>query len=127
LGGRIVQGADRSVGCLVVVDQCERPVGIITDRDLAMRVVAEGRDSDMTSVAEVMTAPAGCVDELTSIEQALKLMRQGGFRRLPVVDSTTGRLGGIFTLDDILMRLSAEFQDVGKLIGSEAPQAMCPA
>ena len=52
---------DAGVGCVVVLDGERRPVGILTDRDVAVRCVADGRDPDATRVAEVMSSPAACV------------------------------------------------------------------
>lgn len=112
----------RTVGCLVVVDDEKRPIGMITDRDLALRVVADGLDPFTTPVARVMTAPAKTISEKTPIEMALGLMRSGAFRRTPVVDAD-GRLVGIVTLDDILMLLADEFRQVGELLERETPAA----
>ena len=92
---------DRNVGTLVVCDRSKRPVGMLTDRDLALRVVAESRDPGRTTVADVMTQNPQCVQEDTPIETALRLMRAMPCRRLPVVDDK-GHLVGIFSLDDML-------------------------
>lgn len=115
----------RGVGCLVVVNGEEEPIGIVTDRDLTLRVLAEGREPETTSVASVMTAPSGVVDDGTPIESALRIMRQAGVRRLPVVGSSSGRLVGIVTLDDVLKFLSEELNEVGKLLGAESPEEAC--
>jgi CBS domain-containing protein len=112
----------RTVGCLVVVNEHQEPIGILTDRDIAIRVVAEGRDAWSTRVAKVMTAAPKTVSERTAIESALGLMRSGAFRRLPVVDEE-GRLVGIVTLDDILILLAEEFTQVGQLLERETPFA----
>ena len=78
----------RTVGCLVVVEQGQMPVGIITDRDLVMRVVADERNPGTTTVGEVMTKFPDLAQEDMPIETALGLMRRRSFRRLPVIDQT---------------------------------------
>ncbi len=75
---------DRNVGTLIVVDRADRLTGIITDRDLVVRGLADGHSlADMT-VKNVMTAQPVVVSEDTSVEVALELMKEGAFRRLPV-------------------------------------------
>jgi CBS domain-containing protein len=114
---------DRKVGTLVVIDEQRMPIGIVTDRDLTVRVLAEGRDGSQTTVAEVMSAAPATVSEQTPIEDALRLMRSGAFRRVPVVDED-GRLAGLLSLDDILDLLAEEFRDIGQLIQEEQPRAL---
>jgi CBS domain-containing protein len=112
----------RTVGLLVILNDAKHPIGIVTDRDLAIRVVAGGKDPYTTLVGHVMTPEPKTVSEETPIESALSLMRSGGFRRLPVVDQN-GKLVGLVTLDDILMLLAEEFTDVGRLLARETPRA----
>jgi CBS domain-containing protein len=114
---------DRNVGSLVVVDPRTRPVGILTDRDLATRVVAKGLDAVQTTVAEVMSHGPESVDQNASIEDALCRMRSGPHRRLTVVD-TEGRLVGLLSLDDILDLLSEEFAQIGRLVRRESPAGL---
>jgi CBS domain-containing protein len=114
---------ERQVGTLVVVDGEARPMGLITDRDIAMRVVAAGCEGARTPVADIMTPmPMGVLED-TSIESALGHMRVGRMRRLPVIDGT-GALVGIVTLDDILVRLAEEFSLIGGLLAREAPHQL---
>jgi CBS domain-containing protein len=113
----------RKVGTLVVVDRLNQPVGIVTDRDLTVRVLAEGRDPAHTLLADVMTREVTCVSPETSIEDALRLMRAGSFRRVPVTDHS-GRLSGLVSLDDILDLLSHEFRDIGRLLVDENPESI---
>jgi CBS domain-containing protein len=113
----------RKVGTLVVVDDNRVPIGIITDRDLTVRVLAEGLEGTQTTIAEVMTAAPETVTEKTPIEDALRLMRAGSFRRVPVVDED-GRLAGLLSLDDILDLLAEEFRDIGRLIEQEQPSTL---
>lgn len=113
----------RKVGTLVVLDPHQRPLGIITDRDLATRVVAEHKDSARTSVEEVMTHPPTVIPERMSIEEALSIMRSGPFRRVPIVDDT-GRLVGLLSLDDILDLLAEEFGLIRNLLREESPASL---
>ena len=112
---------ERRVGTLVIVDDVGKPVGLVTDRDLALRVVAAGGDPRAMSVGEVMTEHPKTVTESTPIESTLSLMRSGSFRRLPVVNED-GKLVGIVSLDDILGLLAEEFVLIGGLLEREAPQ-----
>ena len=116
----------RTVGCLIVVEQGQLPVGIVTDRDLVIRVLADDRDPAATTVGDVMTKFPDLAQEDMPIETALGLMRRRSFRRLPVVDKT-GSLAGLVTLDDILMLLAEEFMQIGEILGSETPQAAAVA
>ena len=113
----------RNVGTLMVLDKGSRPVGIITDRDLAIRVVGKGMDPVETAVRDVMSRAPECVREDAPIETAIGRMRAGPYRRLPVVD-TDGKLVGLVSLDDILGLLSDELNAIGDLIRNESPSAL---
>jgi CBS domain-containing protein len=112
--------AERKVGTLVVLNRDDEPIGILTDRDLVLRVLAQGKDPRQTHVDEVMTRSPKTVSEATPIEHALALMRAGGFRRLPITGSD-GTLTGLVSLDDILSLLAEEFFHVGTLVEDEMP------
>jgi CBS domain-containing protein len=112
--------ADHNVGTLVVLDPAQRPIGILTDRDLALRVIAEERDAKTTIVREVMTAHPRVIEQEMPIEDALKTMRRLGVRRLPVVDAER-RLVGLISADDVLTLLADEMADLGELIGESEP------
>ena len=77
-------------------------VGIFSERDIMTRVVAEGRDPGRTRVSEVMTAHPLTVDIREGIEHCMVLMKEHGFRHLPVCDGK--KLKGIVSLRDILLR-----------------------
>jgi CBS domain-containing protein len=112
--------ATRCVGTLVILDREKRPVGILTDRDLAVRVLAEGLNPDTTPVADVMTLHPTTINENTSIEDVLALMRAKSVRRLPVVERQ-GRLVGLVSVDDVLALLAEEFRHLGKLLEKSSP------
>lgn len=97
---------EHHVGCVVVVRD-DRPVGIVTDRDLAMRVVAEGRDASVTKIADVVTYDPITVRESDGIDTALTAMQTHGIRRVPIV-AGDGRLVGLVTADDVLSRIGVE-------------------
>jgi len=113
----------RMVGTLVVLDDKKHPVGLVTDRDLAVRVLAEGRDAGTTTVEEVMTTGLKTVNEDCPIEAALEIMRGGPFRRVPVVDEN-GCLEGLVSIDDVLDLLAEEFQSIGRLVKRESPRSL---
>ncbi len=86
------------IGCLVVVEG-ENPIGIVTERDIAYKVVAEGKGGD-TKVGEVMSKNLKTVGEDRSLTDAAKLMAAHVIRRLPVVKK--GKLIGVVTIEDIM-------------------------
>lgn len=106
--------AHYSVGTLVVVEE-RRPVGIITDRDLVVRVLAQERSPTVLTVGTVMSGNLVCVQEETPLEDALRLMRGHQIRRLVVV-SPTQELVGLFALDDMLELLGEEQQAIADLM-----------
>jgi len=111
---------DRAVGTLLVLDDTKQPIGIVTDRDLVVRALAEAHDAATVSVRAVMTPNPKTIFEEAPIESALGLMTAGGFRRLPVVDRQ-GKLVGIVTLDDVMTLLAEELTVIGKLLERQAP------
>jgi CBS domain-containing protein len=113
----------RNVGMLVVVDKDQRPLGLVTDSDLVVRVMAAGSNPDQTLISEVMTRVPHSVNEETPIEEALGIMRCGPYRRLPVVDRD-GCQVGILSLDDVLDLLSEEFSKIGQLVQKESPESL---
>lgn len=113
----------RNVGSLVVVAEGMTPIGIVTDRDLVLRVLAEGVDPDTTRVEDVMTPEPRTVTRSTSIEEALAMMRRGEFRRLVVVDEEF-YLRGVVALDDILKELATQFHAISSLLQRESPRSL---
>jgi CBS domain-containing protein len=92
---------DHRVGSVVVVDQGQSPVALVTDRDLAVRVFAEEVEA-ASPVGDHASRPLVCGDPDMELDEAAALMVQHRVRRLPVVDH--GSLVGIVTLDDIAVR-----------------------
>src|ERR687891_383615 len=91
---------ERNVGSVVLVDSSE-PVGFVTDRDLALSVIADGRDFG-DHVADHASTPVITAEPAMDVEEAGELMVRHAIRRLVVVDG--GRLTGIVTLDDLTSR-----------------------
>ncbi len=103
---------DHGLGSVVILDESQRPVGILTDRDLTVRVVAEGLDPDATRAAEVMSKPLLAATPDEPLETLVGRMAAAGVRRLPVVRDD--RLVGIVAVDDLLLWLGRELDDLGE-------------
>jgi CBS domain-containing protein len=100
----------RNVGALVVVN-AGRPIGILTDRDVAIEVVAKGMDPDATRVGDVMHKRPITIREDLGVLDAAKVFAKTGVRRLPVV-TKSGVLVGVITVDDLIMLLGNELGHV---------------
>lgn len=109
------QMAAQDVGSLIVTDDEGRPEGIVTDRDIVLRCVAEGLSPDDTFVGDVMTGGVSAVHQDTSVEVGLERMANDEVRRLAVVDDHD-KVIGIVTLDDILGGIIEQTEEVGRLL-----------
>jgi CBS domain-containing protein len=112
---------EQHVGYLVVVDPGRHdtaPVGVLTDRDLVIGVLARGADPASLTVGDVMTPNPVVVAELDAINAAVKEMRRVGVRRMPVV-GRLGELTGVLSLDDVLDAASTELRDLAVAVGNE--------
>jgi CBS domain-containing protein len=89
---------EADIGDVVVVDN-GAVQGIVTDRDIVVRAIAEGRDPQSTSVSDVCTTGIEAIEPSASVDDALRKMREGDIRRLPVVQD--GRPVGIVSLGDL--------------------------
>ncbi len=113
----------RNVGSLVVVQDTRRPIGIVTDRDLVIRVIAAHQDPDTTGVGSVMTEGPECISEDASVAATLATMRAGGFRRLPVVNAA-GELLGVVSIDDIWRDIALRVDAIRDLLDQERPRQL---
>ncbi len=113
----------KNVGAVVVVND-RTPQGMLTDRDIAVGVVAAGHDPATTTVAEVMRRDPAVIGEDKGVFDAVKLLDAKGIRRLPVTDRT-GRVMGIVAMDDLLMLFGREMGHVASALsrGLERPRA----
>lgn len=102
---------DHHVGC-VVVTRDARPIGIVTDRDLALRVIAAELDPKVTRVSDVVTYEAATLPCEAGIETAVRMMSQRGVRRLPIVGDD-GQVTGIVTADDLTILLTELLGQLG--------------
>lgn len=105
------------IGDVVVVDPVDsrKPVGIVTDRDIAVKVVAEGLAPADTKVGAVMSAPVMSLREDDGFIEALDKMSAQGVRRAPILDRD-GRLKGMVSVDDLVPLLARELAKIGALI-----------
>lgn len=109
------QMLSREVGTLVVTDREGRPEGIVTDRDIVTRCVAEGLAPGTTEIRDVMTKDVHTVHEDETTEAALEMMADKEVRRLVVVNDA-GQVAGIVALDDFLEGFVAAAEDIGRLL-----------
>jgi len=108
---------DADVGSVIVVD-AGRPLGIVTDRDLVVRVLATGADPEKLSIADVMSRKPIFVSQTRDVPYVLELMRDMAVRRIPVVDDNH-QLVGVVALDDVILSLSSELAAVAETIRKE--------
>ncbi len=111
----------RHTGDLVVVEDDEsrmEPLGVITDRDIVVEVLARGLDPATTLVGSVIRTPVVVAREDEDSSQALERMRAHGVRRMPVVGAR-GKLVGIVTVDDLLKRLALEANVLTEIVSKE--------
>lgn len=105
------------VGSLVVVNEKRQPVGMITDRDISIEVVALERDPKTLIVDDVMSAPVCTAYADETVVDALARMREQGIRRLPVVDKD-GVLCGIVTANNIVEEISEQLDSIVRAVKS---------
>ncbi len=103
---------DEDVGLAPIVEG-NRLVGTVTDRDIAIRVVAEGKDPESTKVTEIASTDLVTVDPQQDLDEALRLMTQHQVRRLPVVEED-GRLVGVIAQADVAR--SADDRRTGEFV-----------
>lgn len=109
------------VGDLVVVDDVDGkrvPVGIVTDRDIVIEVIAKSLDLDEFSVGDIMSPQLISVQETEGVFETIRLMRAKGIRRIPVINQQGG-LAGIVSADDILDLLAEEMAELAKVAPRE--------
>jgi CBS domain-containing protein len=111
----------KHTGDLVVVDDPEEdriPLGVITDRDLVVEVLANGLNPATTAVRSLLQTPIVIAQEHEDASEALERMRTHAVRRLPIVGSE-GKLVGIITLDDLLQLVAADINALVEIVSRE--------
>lgn len=106
----------RNVGAVVVVSNGS-PIGLLTDRDVAVDVVGRGKDPTTTPVREVMKKLPTVIREEAAIFDVARIFATKGVRRLPVVNNV-GKLVGIISLDDILILLGSQMGHIAEGLAS---------
>lgn len=112
---------EHHVGDIVVVKESEGekvPIGIVTDRDLVVEILAQELSPDAVTAGDIMSYEIVTARDTDSIWTTLQKMRLKGVRRIPVVNQRGG-LAGIVSLDDLLELLSEELTGLTKIVGRE--------
>jgi CBS domain-containing protein len=113
-----------NVGDVLIVDDSRGkriPVGIITDRDIVVGIVALKLDPARTTTGDLMKKEVVTVREDQGVFETIQHMRMNGIRRMPVVDRN-GALVGILSIDDLIQLLAEEMSELAKLISKEQPR-----
>ena len=108
---------DAKVGSIVVTRD-GRPLGMVTDRDLAVRVMAEGIDAERVAIGEIMSGEPIFLSGERDIAQVVAAMRDLGVRRIPIVDAE-GLLSGVVALDDLVLLLADQLTGLARCIRRE--------
>ena len=107
---------NNSIGSVVVQDE-GRVVGIVTDRDIAIRVTGRGLDPRTTLLKDVMTTPVATLSPAASQNDAIRLMQQLNIRRIPLVERE--QLVGIITLDDMILDEAAPIDQLAAVVETQ--------
>ena len=112
---------EQHVGYLVVTEPylgLQTPIGVLTDRDIVIKVIARGVDPQAVTVRDTMTRDPLVAQETADVAPTLARMRGLGVRRVPVVGAG-GALVGVLALDDVIDHMAREFVDVAGSIRNE--------
>ena len=107
--------AEKNIGAIMVLDAKGETVGIFSERDFARKIIVKGRSCDSTKVREIMTKEITYADPDTTLESCMKLMTDGRFRHLPVLEK--GSLAGVISIGDVVKAL---IRQQGKIISEQA-------
>jgi CBS domain-containing protein len=115
--------AEFDVGTLVVLkeNRGSHAVGVVTDRDIVLRCLAERLDPSETPVSEIMTSSVETISNDASIEDALAKMGTAGTRRI-VVTGEGDRVAGVLSLDDVLALIARQTAAIGRLLEKQQPK-----
>ena len=110
---------ENNVGCMVVEDN-GRICGILTDRDVALKVTGESKDPQKTKVGEIMTRNPVRISIDKGLQELTSLMHSSHVRRVPIVNGLDKVLG-IVTLDDLIAVISDEMFEIGRTVAEGFP------
>lgn len=112
-----VRMRDQHVGAVVIVDaeSSRRPIGLVTDRDIVLAVVAPGLEASVITAGDLLVDPLVTIAEDSDVIDAIRTMRARSVRRLPVV-TADGALAGIVTMNDLVHLFSTEMGNLARLI-----------
>ena len=116
----IASTMDRTDVGSVLVTAEDQPVGIVTDRDLTVRVLPDAVDPETVTAEDVMSEGLATVQTNAGFLEAAETMSEHGVRRLPVTDGN-GDLAGIITVDDLTELLADEQQHVAEVLRAQRP------
>jgi len=119
-----VRMAEEGVGSLVVL-QGRQPRGILTDRDIALRVLRDGMDPDATEVIDAGLPDPIMMHESSGLRAAAALMRRSAVRRIPIVNAKE-ELVGMLAYDDVLRVLAGELTAIADVVASQTRAPLDP-
>jgi CBS domain-containing protein len=111
--------AEAGVGS-IIIEENMKPVGIVTDRDIATRVDARDTTASSATARDIMTSDPVTVTNDAGLLEVTNAMAEASVRRLPIVNDN-GTLVGIITLDDVMLLLATEMSNLGGVIQAESP------
>lgn len=106
------------IGALVVVDKDTKPIGIITDRDIVVSVIAERLNPGEITVEDMMTKDPVTVDENTDLFDIIRILHEHSVRRLPITSG--GKLTGIVSIDDLIVVVATEVVNMAMTMSSKS-------
>lgn len=117
--------AEQSVGCLLVYEK-DRFVGIVTDRDVALRTIRENLDPRQAPVGSITERDVIVIHEARPVRVAVALMKSHGLRRM-LVGNKKGEIVGLVTWDDLVGLIARELAEVAETIAAQGPHLPIPA
>jgi CBS domain-containing protein len=108
---------DENIGAVVVADEA-KPLGVVTDRDLVVRVIAAGEPPEKVQLRDVMSGEPIFLGDKRSLDQAIAAMRDRAIRRLPIIDAE-GQLEGLVSMDDLLVLLIDQLSGLAQAVRKE--------
>jgi CBS domain-containing protein len=113
---------EKNIGALVVISDDNKPIGMLTDRDVLVRAVAGGKALERTPIEEVMTSGVASLQADATLEEATELMCSRNIRRVPIVDQGQ-HLIGLVSFDDVVLLLGIELGNLAGVVASTVTAA----